>query len=224
VALTSAKLDALVSRVEDLEDENTELKKQVCRCGESKVPVVAKDDGSESGLSYVTPEEESTRLPVPITILPAVSGQCCFPSRGHILSHLRYPSLSPGVGVARSPTKIRQARLGFAKVVSGLESTRQQHLVIRQWRQSVENAINTGYLSSSEESDCTDWDSLGRSSVLFTDRSPDLGPVGGGSIPTDRSIGLSPTEGGNRRGLGCWGRIEYTSGPQGGLTSCHDES
>jgi cell division protein FtsB len=120
----SGKLDALVSRVEDLEDENTELKKQVCRCGESKVPPVAEENRSDSGLSYATPEEESIQLPVPISVLPAVSGQRCKPSRRHLISRLAFPSLSPGSGVARSTTKIRKARVGFTQVVSGLESTR----------------------------------------------------------------------------------------------------
>ena len=77
----SAKLDALVSHVEDLEDENTVLKKQVCRCkqGSQDHPIKV-EDGSESGLSYATPEEASIRLPVPISVLPAVSGQRCKPS------------------------------------------------------------------------------------------------------------------------------------------------
>ena len=219
----SAKLDALVSRVEDLEDENRELKAQVCTCDKYEARVIPKEE-SDSGLSYATPEEESIRLPAPITVLPAVSGQRCKPSKGHLLSPLRFPSLSPGGGATRSTTKIRSSRMEFSQVVSGLESTRYRLRRVRQWRQAAENSVDPGYLSSSEESDATDWDSLGRSSVKITDRSSDAGSVGGGGYITDRSIGRSPAEGGNRRGLGCWGRIEYVSGPQGGLTSCHDDS
>jgi hypothetical protein len=67
------KLDALVSRVEDLEDENQELKEKVCRCGEgSRDHPIPVEDDSDSRLSYVTPEEAAIRLPVPITVLPAV--------------------------------------------------------------------------------------------------------------------------------------------------------
>ena len=219
----SAKLDALVSRVEDLEDENRELKAQVCTCDKYEAKVVPKEE-SDSGLSYTTPEEESVRLPVPITVLPAVSGQRCKPSKGHLLSRLRFPSLSPGGGVTRAPTKIRSSRVEFTKVVSGLQSTRDRLGRVQRWRQAAENAVDPGYVSSSEESDSTDWDSLGRSSVKITDRSSDPSSVRSGSPVTDRSIGLPPAEGGNRRGLGCWGRTEYISGPQGGLTSCHDES
>jgi hypothetical protein len=219
----SAKLDKLVSRVEDLEDENKELKAQVCTCDKYEARVVPKEE-SDDGLSYATPEEESIRLPVPIAVLPAVSGQRCKPSRGLPLSRRLFPSLSPGRGVARTATKIRSSRMEFTKVVSGLQSTRDRLGRVRRWRQAAENAVDPGYLSSSEESDATDWDSLGRSSVKITDRSSDLGPIGGGSVLTDRSIGLAPEEGGNRCGLGCWGRIEYASGPQGGFTSCHNES
>ena len=218
----SFKLDKLVSRVEDLEDENKELKAQVCTCDkyEARVPKEESDDG----LSYATPEEESIRLPVPPVVLPAVSGQRCKPSRGHLLSRLRFPSLSPGGSVTRSATKIRSSRMEFAKVVSGLESTRFRLRRVRRWRQAAENAIDAGYLSSSEESDSTDWDSLGRSSVKITDRSSDADAAGDRGYVTDRSVGCSPAEGGNRRGLGCWGRTEYVDGPQGGFTSCHDES
>jgi hypothetical protein len=218
----SFKLDKLVSRVEDLEDENKELKEQVCTCDkyEAKVP----KEESDSGLSYATPEEESIRLPVPITVLPAVSGQRCKPSRGLPLSRRLFPSVSPGRGATRTATKIRSSRMEFSKVVSGLESTRLRLGRIRRWRQAAENAVDPGYLSSSEESDQTDWDSLGRSSVQITDRSADAGSVGDGGYLTDRSVGCSPAKGGNRRGLGCWGRTEYVSGPQGGLTSCHDDS
>ena len=83
----SAKLDALVSRIENLEDENTELKKQVCSCerGSQEHPIPVEDD-SDSGLSYTTPEESEVLLPVPITVLPAVSGQHCKPSRNHLIS------------------------------------------------------------------------------------------------------------------------------------------
>jgi hypothetical protein len=219
----SSKLDALVSRVEDLEDENRELKAQVCTCDQYEAKVVPKEE-SDSGLSYATPEEESVRLPVPITVLPAVSGQRCKPSKGHPLSRLRFPSLSPGIGVARTTTKIRSSRMEFAKVVSGLESTKFRLRRVRRWRQAAENAVDPGYLSSSDESDGTDWDSLGRSSVQITDRSPHPGSVRDSGVITDRSVGCSPSEGGNRWGLGCWGRTECVEGPQGGFTSCHDDS
>ena len=59
----SAKLDALVSRVEDLEDKNKELKEQVCTCDKYEARVMLKEE-SDDGLSYTTPEEES----VPITL------------------------------------------------------------------------------------------------------------------------------------------------------------
>jgi hypothetical protein len=219
----SAKLDRLVSRVEDLEDENKELKAQVCTCDKYEARVFPKE-GSDSGLSYATPEEESIRLPVPIAVLPAVSGQRCKPSRGLPLSRVLFPSLSPGGGATRSATKIRSSRMEFTKVVSGLQSTRVRLGRVRRWRQAAENAVDPGYLSSSEESDVTDWDSLGRSSVKITDRSSNAGSTGDSGVVTDRSVGYPPAEGGNRRGLGCWGRTEYVSGPQGGLTSCHDDS
>ena len=119
----SAKLDKLVSQVEDLEDENQELKEQVCTCDKYEARVIPKEE-SEDGLSYATPEEESVRLPVPITVLPAVSGQRCRPSRGLPLSRRLFPSLSPGGGVTRSPTKIRSSRMEFAKVISGRQSNR----------------------------------------------------------------------------------------------------
>jgi hypothetical protein len=180
----SAKLDKLVSRVEDLEDENRELKEQVCTCDKYEARAVVKEE-SDDGLSYATPEEESICLPVPIAILPAVSGQRCKLSRGHLLSRLRYPSLSPGGSVTCSSTKIRKTRLGFAEVVSGLQSNRDRFRRVRRWRQSAENAVDPGYVSSSEESDATDWDSLGRSSVKITDRSSDAGSVGGGGVVTD---------------------------------------
>ena len=180
----SAKLDALVSRVEDLEDENKELKAQVCTCDKYEPRQVVKEE-SEDGLSYATPEEESICLPVPIVVLPAVSGQRCKPSRGHLLSRLRFPSLSPGGSVARTTTKIRSSRVEFSKVVSGLQSTRDRLGRVRRWRQAAENAVDPGYISSSDESDSTDWDSLGRSSVKITDRSSDAGSVGGGSFITD---------------------------------------
>jgi hypothetical protein len=124
----------------------------------------------------------------------------------------------------RSTTKIRASRLEFSEVVSGLQSTRDRLRRVQRWRQAGENTVDPGYLSSSEESDVTDWDSLGCSSVKITDRSSDAGSIGGGGFVTDRSIGCSPSEGGNRHGLGCWGRTEFISGPQGGLTSCHDDS
>jgi hypothetical protein len=74
----SAKLDAVVSRVEDLEDKNRELKEKVCQCiqGSWDHPIPVEDD-SDSRLSYATPEEAAIRFPVPITVLPAVSGQRC---------------------------------------------------------------------------------------------------------------------------------------------------
>jgi hypothetical protein len=219
----SLKLDKLVSRVEDLEDENKELKAQVCTCDKYEARMLPKEE-SDDGLSYATPEEESIRLPVPIRVLPAVSGQRCKPSRGLPLSRVLFPSVSPGRGVTRTTTKIRSSRMEFTKIVSGLQSTRDRLGRVRRWRQAAENAVDPGYLSSSEESSCTDWDSLGRSSVQITDRTSDASPVGGRSFITDRSIAFSPSEGGNRRGLGCWGRTEFVSGPQGGLTSCHDES
>ena len=46
----SAKLDNLVSRVEDLEDENRELKEQVCTCDKYEAKVIPKEE-SEDGLS-----------------------------------------------------------------------------------------------------------------------------------------------------------------------------
>jgi hypothetical protein len=152
---------------------------------------------SDNRLSYATPEEESVLLPVPITVRPAVSGQRCKSSRGLPLSRIRFPSISPGGSVTRSPTKIHVSRVGFTEVVSGLQSNRDRFRRIRWWRQSTENAIDAGYLSSSEESDSTDWDSLGRSSCSFTDRSPDLGAARGGSVLTDRSVCFAPEEGGN---------------------------
>jgi hypothetical protein len=71
----SAKLNALVSRLEDLEDENRELKEQVCRCepGSRDCPIPV-DNDSASGLSYLTLEEPEVQLPILITVLPAVSG------------------------------------------------------------------------------------------------------------------------------------------------------
>jgi hypothetical protein len=124
----SAKLDALVSRVEDLEDENTELKKQVCRCTQgSKSHPIAIEEGSESGLSYATPEEEELPQTIPITVLPAVSGQHCKSSKGHLISQLAYPSISPsGHGVTHTVSKGQAKRLEFSQVVSGLQSTRDQ--------------------------------------------------------------------------------------------------
>ena len=119
----SAKLDALVSRVEDLEDENQELKEQVCTCDKYEAKVMPKEE-SDDGLSYTTPEEESIRLPVPIMVRPAVSGQRCKPSRGLPLSRRLFPSISPGRGATRTTTKIRSSRMEFSKVVSGLQSNR----------------------------------------------------------------------------------------------------
>ena len=120
----SSKLDALVSRVEDLEDENTELKKQVCRCA-SKAPPLAEEDGSESSLSYATPEEAEAPHTVPIVVLPAVSGQRCKPSRNHLISRLAFPSISSGDGPARTTTLIRKKRMEFSSVVAGLQSSQE---------------------------------------------------------------------------------------------------
>jgi hypothetical protein len=71
----------MVSRVEDLENEDEELKKQVCRCerGSQDHPIEV-GDGSESELSYATLDEAEVPHTVPITVLPAVSGQHCKPS------------------------------------------------------------------------------------------------------------------------------------------------
>jgi hypothetical protein len=109
--------------VEDLEDENRELKAQVCTCDKYEARVAQKEE-SDNGLSYATPEEAEIRLPVPITVLPAVSGQRCKPSKGHLISRIAFPSISPtGSGPARTTTIICNKRMEFSQVVSGLQST-----------------------------------------------------------------------------------------------------
>jgi hypothetical protein len=222
----SAKLDALVSRVEDLEDENTALKKQVCRCeqGSQDHPIEV-EDGSESKLSYATPEEVAICLLVPISVLPAVSGQRCKPSRNHLISRIAYPSISSGHSPSRTATVIRKKRMEFALVVSGLQSSQERFRRLRDWRRAAESAVDPGYFS--DDSASTDWDSLGRSSCSFTTSSSDSGSAGGSGYHTDRSIGFAAEQGGNRRGIGFEGSFggEGDCGEfQGGLTSCHDES
>jgi hypothetical protein len=222
----SAKLDALVSHVEDLEDENTVLKKQVCRCeqGSQDHPIEV-EDGSESGLSYAMPEEASIRLPVPISVLPAVSGQHCKPSQKHLISRVAFPSISSGHSPARTSTIIRKKRMEFSSVVAGLQSSRERFRRLRDWRRAMESAVDPGYFS--DDSASTDWDSLGRSSCSFTMSSLDAGSVGGSRHYTDQSIGLAAEQGGNRRGIGFEGdfRQEGSVGDfQGGFTSCHDDS
>jgi hypothetical protein len=150
-----------------------------------------------------------------------VSGQRCKPSKGHLLSRLRFPSISPERGVTRTTTKIRSSRMEFAQVVSGLESNRYRLRRVRRWRQAAENAVDPGYLSSSEESD---WSSLGRSSCSFTTSTSNAGPARGGSPATDRSIGYPAVEGGNRCGIGA-GEWRGASGNlQGGYTTSLDDS
>jgi hypothetical protein len=217
----SAKLDKLVSRVEDLEDENKELKAQVCTCDKYEARVVEKEE-SDDGLSYATPEEESIRLPVPAVVLPAVSGQRCKPSKGHLISRIAFPSISPsGAGPTRSPTAIRKKRMEFSQVVSGLQSTRERFRRLREWRRSAESAIDPGYFSDDSG---TDWSSLGRSSCSFTTSASDAGPAGGRSPITDRSIGYPAIEGGNRCGIGAWEWRGARGNLQGGYTTGLDDS
>ena len=86
--------------------------------------MVEDTDDAKSELSYVE-EDETLRAEEPPRVLPAISGQCYRPSRGLPLSRRVYPSLSPsGPGPTCSPTKICSQRVGFAKVVTGLKSTR----------------------------------------------------------------------------------------------------
>jgi hypothetical protein len=218
----SAKLDALVSRVEDLEDENKELKAQVCTCDKYEARVVPKEE-SDDGLSYATPEEESIRLPVPIEVLPAVSGQRCKPSKGHLISRIAFPSISPsGSGPTRSPTFIRKKRMEFSQVVSGLQSTRERFRRLRDWRRAAESAVDPGYFS--DDSGSTDWSSLGRSSCSFTTSASDAGPAGGRSPATDRSIGYPAIEGGNRCGIGAGEWRGARGNLQGGYTTGLDDS
>jgi hypothetical protein len=218
-----AKLDALVSRVEDLEDENTELKKKICRCEQgSQDHLIEVEEDSNSELSYATPEETAIRLPVPISVLPAVSGQRCKPSQNHLISHLAYPSISPsGHGPTRTATVIRKKRMEFTSVVAGLRSSRERFRRLQDWRQAAESAVDPGYFS--DDSASTDWDSLGRSSCSFTTSSSDAGSIGGGSYHTDRSVGFAAEQGGNRCGIGAGEWRGDAEEFQGGFTSCHDE-
>ena len=208
----SETVESLVKRVSSLEKENSELRESRCRCeeqGSRENPIEIVDS---EGVPYELAEEDEVLPTVPSQVLPAVSGQRCRPSVP-FASRLHYPSVSPADGVTRTVSRIRSARMVFAKAVHGLESSREQRRRIRQWRQCAENKLDCGYVSSSDDSDddssaSTDWSSLGRSSCSFTSSSRDDRASGVGSNPTDRSIGYAADEGGNRRGIGFAGGWE----------------
>ena len=133
----SETVESLVKKVSSLEKENASLRESQCRCeeGTKENPIEIVDS---DGVPFESAEEDEVLPTVPAQVLPAMSGQRCHPCIP-FASHELDPSLSPDDGATHTVSRIRQARMDFAKAVHGLESSREQRRRVRRWWQCAEN-------------------------------------------------------------------------------------